>query len=172
MIDRQSNLLRGHFLERFRHDWWANETLLDFLEGRAAGGTFAHSRGWERACHLFGHLLASELIWLGRVEESQDKMEPVWGARDLDELRGLYGRARSRWEIFLEALGAKDLSRVVSYENTLGQQYSNSLIQIIAHVLNHSTHHRAQVLAVLRGMDLEPPALDYMVYLRLPPSAR
>jgi uncharacterized damage-inducible protein DinB len=173
MNPRESDLLRSHFTERFRHDWWANETLLVFLQRRVSGQrTEAHEAGLRRAHHLIGHLLATELMWLGRIEESEDQMQAVWRGRTLPELRSLFDQARSKWREFLVSLDPSDFSRSVGYRNVVGEQYEHTLIQIIAHVLNHSTHHRAQVLALVRELGLEPPGLDYMVYLRLPKGDR
>lgn len=171
MTGQDQDLFRSHFLERFRHDWWANTSLLTFLEGQTvAARTATFETGFHRACHLLGHLLATELLWLGRVEESGDRTLPVWRRRSASELAELLDRSRSKWRAFLDTLMSEDFGRVVSYRNTMGQHYENTLIQIIAHVLNHSTHHRAQILSVLRELDLEPPGLDYVVYLRLPQS--
>lgn len=168
-----SGLLWHHLSERFRHDWWANDTLLTFLEYQpGVRRTAAHEACLREACHLFGHLLATELLWLGRVENSEDRTLPVWRTRELPELRRLLVRARTKWKAHLDSLEPSDSIRVVAYRNTTGQRYENTLMQIIAHVLNHSTHHRAQVVAVLRSIDLEPPGLDYIVYLRLPPADR
>jgi uncharacterized damage-inducible protein DinB len=173
LTPNEADLLRHHFSERFRHDWWANDTLLTFLEQQpGVRRTAAYEAGLQEACHLFGHLVATELLWLGRVESSEDVAVPVWGTREPSKLRALLGQARSKWKALLDSLAPSDCWRVVTYRNTTGQTYENTLIQIIAHVLNHSTHHRAQVLAVLRDLELEPPGLDYIVYLRLPRADR
>lgn len=170
MSEQDLGLFRNHFLERFRHDWWANRMLLSFLKGQAGGRSLSVQAGLDRAHRLFGHLLASELLWLGRIRDSGEKMQPVWGTRSLSELPPLLDRARGSWETYLESLTPMDFARIVSYQNTRGERYQHTLIQIVAHVLNHSTHHRAQILATLRGIDLEPPGLDYIVYLRAAPD--
>lgn len=173
MTGQDQDLFRSHFLERFRHDWWANTTLLTFLGGQTvASRPPAFGAGFQRACHLFGHLLATELLWLGRVEESGDQTLPVWSKRSVSDLAALLDGSSAKWRAFLATLKPPDFGRVVSYRNTMGQRYENTLIQIIAHVLNHSTHHRAQILSVLRDLGLEPPGLDYVVYLRLAESDR
>lgn len=165
----EGDLLRQHVRERFRHDWWANGALLAFLERQTrARRSVADDARSERACHLFGHLLATELFWLGRIEDSSDQTLPAWRGRSLPELRAQLDRAQTKWDVFLEGLEPANFARPVSYRNVVGEQHENTLIQIIAHVLNHSAHHRAQIVAALRELDLEPPGLDYILYLRLP----
>jgi uncharacterized damage-inducible protein DinB len=133
LTPNEADLLRHHFSERFRHDWWANDTLLTFLEQQpGVRRTAAYEAGLQEACHLFGHLLATELLWLGRVESSEDVAVPVWGTREPSKLRALLGQARSKWKALLDSLAPSDCWRVVTYRNTTGQTYENTLIQIIA----------------------------------------
>jgi hypothetical protein len=119
LTPNEADLLRHHFSERFRHDWWANDTLLTFLEQQpGVRRTAAYEAGLQEACHLFGHLLATELLWLGRVESSEDVAVPVWGTREPSKLRALLGQARSKWKTLLDSLAPSDCWRVVTYRNT------------------------------------------------------
>ena len=43
------------------------------------------------------------------------------------------------------------LTESVSYQNIRGQDFNNTVGQIIAHVMNHGTFHRGQIITMLRG---------------------
>src|SRR5690349_4289841 len=43
-----------------------------------------------------------------------------------------------------------------------GGQYTSPLFDILLHVANHGTHHRAQALNMLRHLDVKAPRIDYI----------
>jgi uncharacterized damage-inducible protein DinB len=44
--------------------------------------------------------------------------------------------------------------------------FSNTIKDILFHMINHSTHHRAQIAMDMRNNKLEPLPLDYIFYKR------
>jgi uncharacterized damage-inducible protein DinB len=84
-------------------------------------------------------------------------MDDLWDAMHrLDE-------ARCAW---LDSLGGDDLNKVVRFVGSEGEDRSNRLGDILLHVCNHGTHHRAQVLNMLRRRGAGAGALDYTVWVR------
>ncbi|MBL7976800.1 MAG: hypothetical protein JNN12_00565 [Bacteroidetes Order II. Incertae sedis bacterium] len=64
-------------------------------------------------------------------------------------------------------MGNETLQESISYQTTSGASFQNTRAEIITHVLNHGTHHRAQISAHIRATGDIPPAIDYIVYLQL-----
>ena len=60
----------------------------------------------------------------------------------------------------------EDIRRVVQYKDPKGNQYSQVLYQLMQHLINHSSYHRGQVVAMLRQLGAKPVALDMIVYFR------
>ncbi|TNF76236.1 MAG: damage-inducible protein DinB, partial [Bacteroidetes bacterium] len=56
--------------------------------------------------------------------------------------------------------------RRIIYENTEGRSFSNTLQDILFHIVNHSTHHRGQITMDFRKNGMDPPLLDYILYKR------
>jgi uncharacterized damage-inducible protein DinB len=56
---------------------------------------------------------------------------------------------------------------IVYYKNLRGDGYENKLEDILAHLINHGTHHRAQIGQELKLAGVENlPVTDYIFYIR------
>jgi len=66
----------------------------------------------------------------------------------------------------IESFQEKDFDARVEYKNAAGEKYTNSVKDIITHVINHSTYHRAQIAQLIRQSGGEPAKTDYIVYQR------
>jgi len=78
----------------------------------------------------------------------------------------------SRWtnvedeqEAFIKCLTDDLLERRVSYENLRAQRWEYSLVQMMQHVVNHSSYHRGQLVTLLRQLGQTPPGTDLLVFL-------
>ncbi|WP_103020326.1 DinB family protein [Salinibacter altiplanensis] len=67
-------------------------------------------------------------------------------------------RARvERWQSLLNDRFAAGRGRPIAYTDSTGPRFETSPRDILCHVVNHRTHHRAQVALVLREADVAPP---------------
>ena len=60
----------------------------------------------------------------------------------------------------------EDFETRINYQTTAGRTFGNEVKDILFHMINHATHHRGQILANLKANDIEPEALDYIIYKR------
>jgi uncharacterized damage-inducible protein DinB len=159
-----------HFLDQFRYTRWANQQVLDALgEG---DGTLP-----ERALRLISHLLRAQDVWIGRIQGEAD-LPDIWGRDTLEECRARADASAEAWLGFLHDCAPDDFTDAVRYENSKGKPFASELREICGHVVNHSTHHRAQIALLLREDGVEhsrstssrlagaPPATDYIFYAR------
>ena len=117
----------------------------------------------EEVIRLFSHILNAHHIWNARMLGEPPEIE-VWQLHDTKDWGEIhYENQRNSFEIITNT---NDFERRISYESTEGQRYSNTLQDILFHIINHSTHHRAQISAVFRLNDLEPLPMDYIIYKR------
>jgi uncharacterized damage-inducible protein DinB len=54
----------------------------------------------------------------------------------------------------------------VGYTNSKGEPWTNTVEEILTHVVIHSTYHRGQIASDLRNAGLEPAYTDYIHALR------
>jgi uncharacterized damage-inducible protein DinB len=59
------------------------------------------------------------------------------------------------------------MDQVIVYKNTSGTEFKSTIAEIATQVINHGTHHRAQIGQLLKqvGIDALPP-LDFIFYIR------
>ena len=71
-----------------------------------------------------------------------------------------------RWQSVLDGRAATDLDQPIAYTNSKGISFETPLRDLLSHVVNHSTHHRAQIALVLRDANIAPPLTDYISFVR------
>jgi uncharacterized damage-inducible protein DinB len=147
----------GWFRQMFAFDQWANERVLNQLEADQVTDTQCHQ--W------MSHLVSAHLGWQSRW--LPDKVFPSLTvvrtpAENLALLRAFYEETGN----LLDTFSDQDLLRTVSYTNTRGETYTNTLAEIWGHVVNHATHHRGQCVARIRALGMVPVPTDLIVFLR------
>lgn len=140
-----------------RYTQWGHDRILEALQ--AADG------GPDRAVELFGHLLRAQDVWYGRVAGTEHAELDLWKTESLSACADRLADSTRRWQALLDER-ADDLDQPVSYTNSSGTAFETPLRDILLHVVNHGTHHRAQIALLLREADIAPPATDYIFYLR------
>lgn len=151
-----------HFADLFRYTRWANTLVIDALRG----SDVSERKSLRRARALLSHLLRAQVVWLGRVQGTDAARLPFWETDSLDECARRSEASHRDWLSFLHGCSDGDLARPVRYQNSKGKEFATALRAIATHVVNHSTHHRAQIALLLREAGLEPPATDYIFYVR------
>lgn len=116
----------------------------------------------EKALKLFNHILNAHQIWNNRIEP-MDQTFGVWEIHSTEELKAIDAK---NYEQSLLILDKYDLSETLSYSNTKGAAFHNSIQDMLFHVINHSTYHRAQIATELKQQGLDAPATDYIFYKR------
>jgi uncharacterized damage-inducible protein DinB len=141
----------------FQYTRWANDRVLATLQSADAPP--------ERARELFSHLLRTQDVWYGRVAGTDHAELDFWATDPLPACAERLDASTRRWQTVLdERAGALD--QPISYANSSGTPFETPLRDICTHVVNHGTHHRAQIALTLREAGIEPPATDYIYYLR------
>jgi len=140
-----------------QYNRWASDRVLDTLQSAADGP--------ERAVELFSHLLRAQDVWYGRVAGTDHADLDFWATDPLSTCAERLDASTQRWASVLEKR-AGHLDQAISYTNSKGTPFETPLRDICTHVVNHGTHHRAQIALVLREADIVPPATDYIFYLR------
>jgi len=152
--------MKHYFISLFNYDKYANELIADAI----------HATGQpEKPAQLMAHLLAAQQVWFNRCVGLQPAMVELWPA-----LGGKTGKFfnqitdnHNAWLSYLNKLDEIDFENAISYKNTRGDSFADPLSAILAHVINHGTHHRAQIGQQLKFAGVEKlPVTDYIFYLR------
>lgn len=147
--------MKSFLKELFEYSHHFNQKLADIFNDNA-------DKASERSLTLINHILNSHHIWNSRINQQQASFG-VWDMHDLRDLKSL---DKTNYEQSLQILDKSDLDKVIGYKTSKGQPFSNSVRDILFHVINHSTYHRGQIAAEFRQNGLEPVVTDYVFYKR------
>lgn len=148
----------GDFVRLFQYNRWATNRLLDVLADQEDPP--------ERAVELLSHLLRAQDLWYGRVRDTARAELSLWARDDLADCVERAEESSRRWRAFVDDCTAEELDARVSYTNSSGTTFETPLREILSHVVNHGTHHRAQISLVLREANIAPPPTDYIFFVR------
>ncbi|WP_410219903.1 DinB family protein [Pedobacter sp.] len=116
----------------------------------------------EKANRLFSHVLTSQHIWAKRIL----LQTPTLGVWEMLEPTGFAGHSEENFKMLNEITANIPLDKVIDYSNSSGQSFGNKVNDILLHVCNHCTYHRAQIASMLKENQVQPPATDYIFFKR------
>ena len=147
----------GRLNQELAYNAWANgEALRSVLAARTVP---------ERAVAVMAHIAAAEWLWLRRLGHPAPPLE-VWPALPLAECEGKFRELSRAWQAYLDGLTPESLGQEVRYTNSRGEDWSNTVADVLTHVVLHSSYHRGQVASLL-GRAGEPAAYsDYIEWVR------
>ncbi|BAU54683.1 DinB family protein [Mucilaginibacter gotjawali] len=150
--------MKDYFLNLFNYDRFANELITE---------TIIKGNNPEKPVKLMAHLFAAQQIWLSRCADFPGAPGTTWPDWQADAFAGIMETNNARWLRFLEGLEPADFDRIISYKTLKGDSYQNKLVDILTHVINHGTHHRAQAgqHLIAAGFETLPPT-DYIFFVR------
>jgi uncharacterized damage-inducible protein DinB len=147
---------------------WANDRMLTAVAALSVEDfrrDLRSSHGGVRGTLV--HMLWAEMIWL-------ERFKGVTQTRKLDEGEIPDAPAlRERWDAlvahrksWLEPLKPEKVLETVSYRNTKGEEFRQPLWQLAQHMANHATHHRGQVVTMLRQLGAAAVNTDMVTWDR------
>ena len=150
--------MKKHFIDLLRYNDWANSRIIITLE---------ESEVKDKAIlQLYSHTLSAQIVWLNRIKDIPITPFPLWETYNLRELRSMTEESSKNWMSFVQSHPNQTFEEMINYQNSEGKKFENTLRQIIAHVVNHSTYHRGQIASKLRAIGVNPPVTDYIAFAR------
>jgi len=136
------------------YNQWANAESLRSVQSA--------TKAPERAIAIIAHIVGTEWVWLERARQS-GKPTIVWPKWTPAETATEIAESAKAWRNLLDTA---DLTQHVSYTNSKGEHFENTVAEIATHMLFHGTYHRGQIATLLRQSGAEPAYTDYIHYVR------
>ena len=161
--------MKDLLLNYTRYNLWANKCLADAMELLSDEQVNREMlSSFPTILKTVYHLWGAEDIWKRRLTQTPTD---TWASKSFN---GSFPEALKGWQEtsqwFIDYIAAADdafLLSPVTYKNLAGNQYTNSVKEIVHHVMNHSTYHRGQLITMLRQAGVtQLPATDYIAFLR------
>ena len=137
-----------------RYDVWANRETLRSLKQSAP----------PRSLRWLAHIVGAEYLWMARLRRQQETL-PVWPELDVEACGERLDRLSRLWPEYLDSAG-ESLTEKISYTNSKGETWNNTVEEILTHVVIHSAYHRGQIASDVRASGGVPAHTDYIHAVR------
>ena len=112
---------------------------------------------------ILNHLVWAEKVWLGRVDrDTVATMKPT----NVAGLLEMWREVNAKWTQVVQQASTEDVLREIEYFTSTGDGFKNSVLEIVIHMVDHSTYHVGQMMNAIRGFGIEPVSTNYIHYLR------
>jgi len=146
----------------FSHNRWANLLLLERCAGlsnQQLDATISGTYGSIR--DTLQHIVTAERSYLSRISTGQPyrrpKDAPPLTIAEMMEMARMSGEGLIEWSHKVQAADSVE----IDWDGTPRDVPKTILL---TQVINHATEHRAQVMAILTQVGIQPPELDSWTY--------
>jgi uncharacterized damage-inducible protein DinB len=146
------------------HDW-ANHQVLNAARALTPSEQEADLGGsFPTFMMTLKHNLLVEALFIRRWQEQLPQAMPE--SKTINQLLTAWQSIEMERNAFLTKLKETDLTRTIRYPDTRGRDVTLELWQAMFQCVNHSTHHRGQLIEKLRTLGKVPPATDFVLFCR------
>lgn len=148
--------MKNVYQKQFDYEYWANHLTVKSIKQA--------NEPDERVFKLISHVVASHSIWLSRIKGEK----PNIGGWDLMTLDECLERSKNNHEDFTQYLNSsnqEEFERHIHFK-VYDKESKITVGDMIIHLINHSSYHRGQIIAELKGK-LEPlPLTTYIAFAK------
>jgi len=152
--------MNDYFHRLFRFNNWANLIVGNFISD--------HQIEDHDCIKLMSHLLLAQSNWYTRITRQQND-QPVWQIIELPDIIAGLEENGDIWLEYIQSLHPDNFQEWITYNNMAGQPQESVVQDMLAHVVNHATYHRGQVIRRIRELGFPPPSTDYIQFARITP---
>lgn len=151
----------------YAYNDWANRRIFQAAE-KLRQEEFCQElpMSWHSIQETLAHILSAQWVWRMRCEGTSPAalLDPKQFTT-LEMLRRRWTEEETAMRSYLESLSDAELDQIVDYKNTRGASFRRVRWQILLHVVNHGTQHRAEVALYLTALGHSPGDIDLSVFL-------
>ena len=145
-------MTKNYFTEVAEYNVWANNIVwgwLDQISDEQWNQNIVSSFNSIGETAL--HIVSAETIWLDRLNKVD---APVWiqstfkGSKE--ETIELWKRSTAGLKKFMDEFDEAGMMDILVFKRINGDRYEMPHYQVFAHIFNHSTYHRGQLVTMLR----------------------
>ena len=172
----------GYFRQLAHYNAWANRRIYAAAAELSDGERKAKRSSFFGSIHAtLNHILVGDRVWLcrlmarplGRVVCKPDTITALDQElyADFTVLQAARVSEDERLIAVVDSFEEADLADGLTYRNMAGQDKRSPMVQVLAHLFNHQTHHRGQVHGLLSATTVAPPSLDMIQFSWAEPAA-
>jgi uncharacterized damage-inducible protein DinB len=149
--------MKPYIEELTRYNVWANELITSYLlQAGAAIADKEQSSSFPTIRKTLYHLWDAQVIWLARLNGTSLNTWPSQSFNGtLEEAAAGLLANSEEFVRFVAESDEKALERDVVFHSLDKTEYRQKALEILFHVMNHSTYHRGQLITMLRNAGFE-----------------
>lgn len=160
---------KEYFIELSEYHVWANNRVCDWLDKISEeqwNQTVVSS--FNSIYETILHVAAAEKIWVERLQKnSNSEMLTKTFSGSKEELLKTWKEISISFKKLIEGMPEDLFQQKLLFKNTKGIEYNQRYYQLLAHVINHTTYHRGQVVTMLRQVGFtDVNSTDMTTYFR------
>ena len=145
-------MTKNYFTEVADFNVWANNIVWEWLDQISEEQWQQHIvSSFNSIAETVLHVVSAETIWLDRLNKVES---PVWlqttfkGSKK--ETIELWKRSTVGLKKFMDEFDEAGMMNMLVFKRINGDRYEMPHYQVFAHIFNHSTYHRGQLVTMLR----------------------
>jgi uncharacterized damage-inducible protein DinB len=152
----------------YDYNYWANELIWNSIE-KLNDGDFEKNTeySWGSIKTQLVQTMNTEWMWFYRLRGETPKN--VLRPEDFpshDSIKQKWREVEAQVRGYLNTLNDDELKAKFEYTTASGKSHTQSIGEILLHVIISSTDHRAQTIAMLHILGIEPVEQGLIYYLR------
>ena len=144
-------MTKQYFKELAEYNVWANNIVCSWLDQ-------INDEQWNKEIissfnsiqETVLHIISAEKAWLERFEQKPVEWLQFTYKGSKEEHIILWKKISANLKDFIDGFDESKLEEILDFKRLNGDAYSMPHYQLIAHVINHSTYHRGQLVTMLR----------------------
>ena len=144
--------MKDFFIDLFAYHRSMNHSIFEILTNHS-------DKIPDKSIFLLSHSINAHQIWTAKILD----IIPI-GLNDihsLDKCKSINNENFSNTDYIINECNFID---TIMHQNREGEWFENTIQEILFHIANHFTHHRAQIIADLRQNNIQPFITDYIYF--------
>ncbi len=156
---------KNYFLELAQYNIWANQKMISWLSQ-------INDEQWSQK--LIGsfdsieataiHTAGAEKLWFERFNNQAQPFLTQTFQGNKNDLIEIWENASENLKNYVTDVSEEDLNETFAYKSLKGDDFSRVKYQAIAHVFNHSTYHRGQLVNYFRQVGFTKVDTTDLIY--------
>jgi uncharacterized damage-inducible protein DinB len=162
-------MTKQYFIDLAEYNVWANNIVCGWLEQ-------VSDEQWNR--HVVSsfnsiqetalHIISAETAWMDRMNKAEVRWLQKSFTGSKEEHIALWNKTSNGLLDFLAAFEENKITQHLDFKRLNGDAYSMPFYQVLAHMFNHSTFHRGQLVTMLRQVGFtNVSSTDLMGFYRI-----
>lgn len=148
--------MKNTYKKQFDFEFWANKLTIESIK--------ESNQPDKRLFELISHIVASHSIWMSRFKGEKPTIAG-WNLMTLDECLELSKINHARFTEYLNDANQQELERHIQFK-FFDKDSKITIEDAIIHMINHSSYHRGQIIAGLKGKLESLPLTTYIGYAK------